>query len=115
MTRYITVSEYLKKKTWCKNRGWTDLYEDHGRWYAFPPGSLIAQEIKWSFWEILGFIFCRSILPIFLAGVSAVILNSALLLALRQNIQNWQEFIPFTSLLSVIFTLFYWTLSKSSD
>jgi hypothetical protein len=115
MTRYITAGEYLKKKTWCESRGWTDLYEDHGHWYAFAPGSLIAQEIKWSLWEILGFSFSRWISPIFLAGVSAVILNSALLLALSKNRQNWQEFIPYTSLLSIIFVLFYWTLSKSSD
>jgi hypothetical protein len=47
MTRYITASEYLKKQTWCESQGWTDLYEDHGQWYAFPPGSLIAQEVKW--------------------------------------------------------------------
>jgi hypothetical protein len=115
MTRYITVSEYLKKKTWCENRGWTDLYEDHGHWYAFPPGSLIAQEIKWSFWEKLGFIFSRLILPIFLVTAGVVCLDSAFLLALSQNLSSWQEFKPFTSFLSMIFVLFYWTLSKSSD
>lgn len=112
MTRYITASEYLKKKTWCENQGWTDLYEDRGRWYAFPPGGLIAQEIKWSFWEILGFSFSRWILPIFLAGVCTVCLDTALLIALSQNTLSWREFIPFTSLLSIILVLIYLTLSK---
>jgi hypothetical protein len=115
MTRYITASEYLKKKTWCESQGWTDLYEDRGRWYAFPPGSLIAQEIKWSFWEILGFLFSRRILPICLAGVSAICLDTALLIAPSQIIPSWREFIPFTSLLSIILVLFYLTLSKASE
>jgi hypothetical protein len=115
MTRYITVGEYLKKKTWCDSQGWTDLYEDHGRWYAFPPGSLIAQEMKWSFWQISGIIFSRWILPIFLAAVGVICLDSALLFLLSQSTPSWQEFIPYTSLLSLIFMLFYLTLSKSSE
>jgi hypothetical protein len=115
MTRYITASEYLKKKAWCESQGWTELYEDRGRWYGFPPGSLIAQEIQWSTWEILGFFFSSWILPIILAAVGAVSLDIALLIALSQNTPSWREFIPFISLLSVILALFYLTLSKPSD
>ncbi len=45
MSRYISVTEYVKKKRWCNQNGWSEPFYQDGRWYAFPPGAVIPQKI----------------------------------------------------------------------
>ena len=41
MSRYITVTEYIKKQNWCDKRGWTEPFLQDNRWYAYPPNAVI--------------------------------------------------------------------------
>lgn len=56
MTRYIPVDIYKRKRKWCDAHGWTDLFFQEGKWYAFPPNSVIPQYIPKSIVDYLPFL-----------------------------------------------------------
>ena len=57
MSRYIVVTEYLRKERWCEENGWTEPFYQGGKWYAFPPGGVMPLPIPTSFFELLYLVF----------------------------------------------------------
>ncbi len=69
--KFISLTEYMRKEKWCQEKGWTDLFFQEGKWYAFPPNAVIPQSIPiaWydygsSFSELFWFLLYRLLMLI---------------------------------------------------
>ena len=61
MERFISLTEYMRKEKWCKVHGWTDLFFQEGKWYAFPPNAVIPKPIPIAWYDygsIMSELFC---------------------------------------------------------
>ena len=80
MEKYIFLTEHMRKKEWCEARGWTELFFQEGKWYAFPPNAVIPQPIprSWSDYrsviiELFCFLFYRLLMFVIIYTILEVI------------------------------------------